>query len=140
MKIAEILKDQRGENVVSFSLLMPLLAAILGLTIVIYMLIYANIIVIDANRDGARHEALNLQSLTGSTTEQVVRQSIGFARLPSAGTAVSVDVTTDANYVTVTTRYLQPSIVPRLPELFGAASYGNYFPIESTITFKKEKS
>jgi len=135
-----ILRDERGESVVTFSILMIPLVAILGLTVTLYMLIYANIVVIDATRDGARHEALNLQSVTGSTTDQVVRQSIGFARLPSAGTAVTVTTSSDANYVTVKTRYLQPVVIPRLPELFGAAPYGNAFPIEYTTTFKKERT
>lgn len=135
-----VLRDQRGESVVTFSLLMIPLAALMGLMITLSMLIYANIVVIDATRDGARHEALNLSSATGETTDQVVRRSIGFARLPSAGTAVSVSIQEDANYVTVTTRYLQPVIIPRLPELFGAAPYGNAFPIEYPATFKREKT
>lgn len=136
----KVLRDQRGESVVTFSLLMIPLAALMGLMITISMLIYANIVVIDATRDGARHKALNLDSVTGETTDQVVRRSIGFARLPSAGTAVSVGVEEDANYVTVTTRYLQPVIILRLPELFGAAPYGNAFPIEYRATFKREKT
>lgn len=133
------MQNERGESLITFSLVMIPLMALMGLMITLSMLIYANIIVIDATRDGARHRALNLDLATGVTTEQVIRQSIGFARLPAAGEAVSVDIDEDANYVTVTTRYLQPTIVPRLPELFGGSPYGNSFPVEAKITFKRER-
>lgn len=125
---------------ITISLVMIPLMALMGLMITLSMLIYANIIVIDATRDGARHRALNLDLATGVTTEQVIRQSIGFARLPAEGEAVSVKIDEDANYIIVTTRYLQPTIIPRLPELFGGSPYGNSFPVEAKITFKRERS
>lgn len=138
--LRKVLRNQRGESLITFSLVMIPLMALMGLMITISMLIYANIIVIDATRDGARHRALNLDLATGISTEQVIRQSIGFARLPSEGERVSVDIEEDANYVIVTTRYLQPTIVPRLPELFGGSPYGNSFPVEAKMTFKRERN
>ena len=81
------MQNERGESLITFSLVMIPLMALMGLMITLSMLIYANIIVIDATRDGACHRALNLDLATGVTTEQVIRQSIGFARLPTAGEA-----------------------------------------------------
>lgn len=137
--IYKIIKNERGESLITFSLVMIPLTALMGLIITLSMLIYANIIVIDATRDGARHRALNLDAATGISTEQVIRQSIGFARLPTDGEKVSVDIAEDANYVTVTTTYLQPTLLPRLPEMFGGSPYGNSLPIKAKITFKRER-
>ena len=133
-----ILSNSKGESVVTFSLVIIPLVALMGLMITISMLIYANLIVIDATRDGARHKALNLDLVTGISTEQAICQSIEFARLPTAG-RVTITIAEDANYVTVCTRYLQAAIIPRLPEMFGGSPYGSNFPIEARVTFKKER-
>lgn len=134
-----IIKDSRGETVISFSIIMPILAALMGLLLTIFNLMYASIIVIDANRDGARHKALNMESVSGVTTEQVIKDSIGYARLPNDPANYTVDIDDLSNYVTVTTKYYQPSLIPKLPQLFGANEYPGMFTIEAKTAFKKEK-
>lgn len=112
---------------------MLLMMAVFASVITMFSLMYTNIVVVDATRDGARHQALNF----GSADDRV-RSSIQDGRLILANID-QINTTDSANYVTVSTRYKQPTLVPGLPVLLGGTAWGNSFYVGFDASFKKEK-
>lgn len=127
------LKDEQGDNVVSASILMLLIMAVFASVITMFSLMYSNIVVVDATRDGSRHQALNY-----GPAEDRVRSSIQDGRLFLSNIS-QINATENSNYVTVSTRYNQPTLVPGLPVLLGGGAWGDHFNVGFDTSFKKER-
>lgn len=131
--LKRFLSDEKGDNVVSASILMLLIMAVFASVITMFSLMYSNIILVDATRDGSRHQALNF-----GPAEDRVRSSIQDGRLILTNID-QINATENANYVNVSTRYKQPTLVPGLPVLLGGSAWGDYFYVGFDASFKKER-
>lgn len=126
-------KSARGSHVAEFSVILPILIFITVGGLVLSLTVWSKIVVTDAAREGARYEALNMGEAQIKVDEVLTDGHLDVANLDS------VDVVKNANYVTVTVKYSQPSIVPLLPELIGGNAWNNTFQIQSSQVFKIEK-
>lgn len=116
------------------SIILPIIIFLMAACLIMSIVVWSKIVVTDAAREGARYEALNL-----GNAETKVIEVLDDGKL-DPDNLQSVDVEKDANYVTVTVKYNQPSIVPMLPALLsGGTAWNNTFLIESSQVFKIEK-
>ncbi|WP_157862938.1 TadE family protein [Desulfofarcimen acetoxidans] len=129
-----LLKCIKGAYTAELAVILPIIIFITAGGMIFSLSIWAHIVVVDAAREGARYEALNLGSADTKVDEVLSDGNLNVANKQS------VSVIKDANYVTVTVKYNQPSVIPGLPQLLGhGASWGNSFLIESSQVFKLEK-
>lgn len=126
-------RSTRGSHVAEFSVILPFLIFITVGGLVLSLTVWSKIVVTDAAREGARYEALNMGSAQTKVDEVLADGNLDVVNLQS------VDVVRNANYITVTVKYNQPSIIPLLPELVGGDAWNNTFLIQSSQVFKIEK-
>lgn len=148
--LKKILKEEKGTQVLEFTLLMPLIIFITFGTLVLSIGLYAKVIVADAAREGARYQALGLGNAE-SKVEMIVKGSglsVGQVRVNDTSTprntanALFVDKKVSATggytFTDIKVTYGMPSVIPGIPKLVGGKAW-DVFTITSITSFKKER-
>ncbi|AEG61964.1 TadE family protein [Desulforamulus ruminis DSM 2154] len=133
MNPINFLKCRRGSITAELAVVLPLITFLTAGSMIVILALWAKIVVVDAAREGARYEALNLGSAETKVDEVLTDGKLNVANKQS------VTVVRDTNYVTVTVKYNQPALFPLLPQLIGGSAWGNHFLLESSQVFKLEK-
>ncbi len=152
MQILQRLRDARGQGIVEFALILPLLVFLLVALVEFGLVVSAAQTVADAAREGAREAAMWIgRDPTGwqQTAAQDVEANLrggGLQTTPGAydpqwpytsGDLVeSYDAAT--GMVSVTVQYRYPDFVPLLPALLGQSAWAPTFDLHSTVSFLAE--
>jgi len=138
----EKLRNRKGSVLVEFALVAPLLVLILVGIMVMGVLINAKLVVASAAREAGRSysilkdEGLARSKATDAMVGGGLKMAAGGQMLYDPARDVSFD--RQGDYVTVTVRYLQPTIVPLVGELMGGSN-GTVL-IRSVATFRVERA
>jgi len=128
-----LIRGEKGAISVEFSILSLLIIFMAGSVLSLTFLGWAKMITSDAAREAARYEALNLGNAQDKVNEVIKDGHL------KTNNVTEVIATENANYVTVTVKYDQPSLIPGLPLLFGSSMWDTNFHLTSSSVFKKEK-
>lgn len=135
----KIRNNRKGMETVEMAINLPILLYIV-FSCIIFLSIYAKIIVIDAAREGARAAAITTTDvLRDDNAEIKVREVIragGLNENNIESIVVDTDSLPDAVWVGVV--YRQPTYAPGLPMLVGGNLWDDYFRLSSSSVFKKE--
>jgi len=128
-----LIKNEKGSLAVEFAILSLLMFFMAGAVLSMIFLGWAKMITSDAAREAARYEAIHLGNAQDKVNEVIQEGSL------KTSNVTGVTVTENANYVTVTVNYDQPSLIPGLPLLMGQSMWDDNFHLTSSSVFKKEK-
>lgn len=130
----KFLKNEKGQSMVEFALVLPILVWLVFGLIDFGWLFFNRLAIENGAREGARYAAVNaadctdLEVLKGEIRGQV-------ASLVSTSYDVEVTPSTDGRYITVTVT----SNVPVLTPVIGAFYSGNVCPMSSAVEMHIER-
>ena len=152
MHILRWFREERGQAIVEFALILPILVFLLVALVQFGLVVEAGTTVADAAREGARSAAVLIgRDPTGwqQTAAQDVQANLRGGGLQTAVanydpqwpyTSGDLVESYDAasGMVSVTVQYRYPDWVPLLPALLGQSPWAPTFDLHSTVSFLAE--
>lgn len=123
---------QRGQALVEFAMVLPILLLLLILIFDIGFLTFQKNVLQASARDAARELAVGSPP---STAEREATRVLRTARIDPSG--VNWSVTDQGGYITVQLTYSRPAMAPLLPLLVGGQASGRSLPLRAEATFRK---
>lgn len=146
MWLRRLRRSERGSQMVEFALIGPILIYLVLCIPVFGMFVRSWMVISAAARDGARAGAVMVQGNREARARNEADGSMYLARSTSKGTPYfspgsDIQVTTDAETITVSVTYHQPSYLPLLGTLLGGGGSGmaDTVPLTARATFWIEK-